>query len=196
MRDDELLDALSEILAPPHTEPSRDRVATLRAEVEAGVEAPAPVRAGRRRWPILAAAAAAALVIALIGGVVVATQETGVGGTVEYAGPIAGDGGVGTLTVTRTGIGRVVELDTRDLEILPTGEYYEVWFVGPNDTPESPDRISAGTFHPDEDGRSLVRFAAAVDPTQYPIVEITAEPGDGDPSATSPPLVMADLSDS
>ena len=77
------------------------------------------------------------------------------------------------------------------LPILPTGEYYQVWFVGPDDEPGAPDRISAGTFHPDPQGRSDVRFAAAVDPALYPIVEITAEPGDGDPLPTGPVVLRA-----
>ena len=53
--------------------------------------------------------------------------------------------------------------------------------------PSEPD--SAGTFHPDEDGRSFVRFAAAVDPALYPVVTVTAEPSDGDPRATGPEVL-------
>ena len=72
------------------------------------------------------------------------------------------------LRVVATGIGRVIDLDTEVLPILPTGEYYQLWFVGPGDSPASPDRISAGTFHPDPDGRSDVQFAAAVNPELLP----------------------------
>ena len=86
------------------------------------------------------------------------------------------------MEVTRTGIGRVVELSSDDLPILPKGELYEVWFVGPDDRPGSPQRISAGTFHPDEDGRTRVTLAAAVDPALFPTIVVTAEPGDGDPA--------------
>ena len=39
---------------------------------------------------------------------------------------------------------------------------------GPGDRRGSPNRISAGTFHPDPEGRSNVRFAAAVDPQKIP----------------------------
>ena len=63
----------------------------------------------------------------------------------------------------------------------PKGESYELWFVGPGDSREEPNRISAGTFHPDPEGRSNVTFAAAVDPAKYPVLSVTAEPGDGDP---------------
>jgi hypothetical protein len=95
--------------------------------------------------------------------------------------------------VARTGIGRVIELDTDELPILPTGEYYEVWFVAPGENDGAANRISAGTFHPDPDGRSSVRFAAAVDPAKFPTVEITAEPGDGNPAATGPVVLRTTI---
>ena len=68
-----------------------------------------------------------------------------------------------------------------------------MWFVAADDSPDSPDRISAGTFHPDPSGRSDVRFAAAVNPELYPIVEITAEPGDGDPLPNGPVVLRAEI---
>ncbi|MGH9270747.1 MAG: anti-sigma factor, partial [Ilumatobacteraceae bacterium] len=73
------------------------------------------------------------------------------------------------------------------------GDLYEVWFVGPGDAPDTPNRISAGTFHPDPDGRSQVTFAAAVDPALFPIVEITAEPGNGNPLPTGPVVLRVDV---
>ena len=97
------------------------------------------------------------------------------------------------LTVVGTGIGRVVELRTGILPILPTGEYYEVWFVSADDVAGAPDRISAGTFHPDPNGRSDVHFAAAVDPSSTRVVEITAEPGDGNPLPTGPVVLRASI---
>jgi Anti-sigma-K factor rskA, C-terminal len=87
-----------------------------------------------------------------------------------------------TIEVRKTGIGRVIAIRSDELPILPKGEYYELWFVGPGDAPGRPNRISAGTFHPDQAGRTDVRLAAAVDPALYPVVSITAEPGDGDPA--------------
>ena len=93
--------------------------------------------------------------------------------------------------VTKTGIGRVIQFDTTKLPILPKGEFYELWFVGPGDSPGRPNRISAGTFHPDEQGRSHVTFAAAVDPAKYPVLSVTAEPGDGDPRPTGPEVLRS-----
>lgn len=58
-----------------------------------------------------------------------------------------------------------------------------MWFVGPGDSRKRPNRISAGTFHPDEKGGSDVELKAAVDPKLYTRMEVTSEPGDGDPRA-------------
>jgi hypothetical protein len=85
----------------------------------------------------------------------------------------------------------VIAVRTDDLPILPRGEYYELWFVGPGDTPTHPNRISAGTFHPDRQGRSNVDFTAAVDPKLYPILSVTAEPGDGNPQRTGPEVLRS-----
>ncbi|MEJ7797183.1 MAG: anti-sigma factor [Solirubrobacteraceae bacterium] len=87
----------------------------------------------------------------------------------------------GQADVFLTGAGRVIEFHTDELPILPKGEFYELWFVGPGDRVGRPNRSSAGTFHPDRQGRSDVRFTAAVDPSRYPVLSVTAEPGDGDP---------------
>ena len=124
------------------------------------------------------------------------TATAAVAGQVEYAGPMDGPDAsrrwTAELTVIATGIGRVVELDTDALPILPTGELYEVWFVAPDDTPGRPNRISAGTFHPDPDGRSHVRSPPPSTRRGIPVVEITAEPGDGDPLPTGPVRARVD----
>ena len=101
----------------------------------------------------------------------------------------------GEVSVREAGIGRLIAFESDELPILPTGEYYELWFVGPGDTRESPNRISAGTFHPDPEGRSDVAFTAAVDPAKYPVVSVTAEPGDGDPERTGPEVLRLDSRD-
>lgn len=100
--------------------------------------------------------------------------------------------GQATADVVKTGIGRVIEFRTDDLPILPKAEFYELWFVGPGDSPANPNRISAGTFHPDENGRSHVTFAAAVDPKKYPVLSVTAEPGDGNPQRTGPEVLRSE----
>jgi Anti-sigma-K factor rskA len=140
-----------------------------------------------RRLQLLAAVAAVAgaAVLAFVAG----TRLDGAGGaedTVELRSALVAPrgGAEAEVEVRKTGIGRVIRFESDELPILPKGEYYELWFVGPGDTLARPNRISAGTFHPDEDGRSHVRFAAAVDPAKYPVLSVTAEPGDGNPRRT------------
>ncbi len=144
-----------------------------------------------RRPRLLAVAAVAAVAALAFVGV---TRFSGGAGTVELETALSAPAG-GTerasVEVRKTGIGRVIRFDSEDLAILPKGDYYELWFVGPGDTPARPNRISAGTFHPDEDGRSHVRFAAAVDPAKYPVLSVTAEPGDGDPRPTGPEVLRS-----
>jgi len=130
----------------------------------------------------LALAACAALALAVVGGVRLA--DSGTQPPLELAATLEAPGAGGAQAraeVTETGIGRVIEFRSDDLAILPKGEYYELWFVGPGDSRRKSNRISAGTFHPDPEGRSHVSFAAAVDPAKYPVLSVTAEPGDGDP---------------
>ncbi len=105
--------------------------------------------------------------------------------------PPAGGPERATVVVEKTGIGREISFRSDDLPILPQGEYYELWFVGPGDTLRRPNRISAGTFHPDEQGRSVVELTAAVDPLLYPILSVTAEPADGNPQRTGPEVLRS-----
>ena len=155
-------------------------------------ERPASALPARRRWrrPALAtgigalAAAAAIMLLAL--------RLGGPAGELELETTLgSASGAQAAVEVRRTGIGRVIRLRTDELPILPAGEFYELWFVGPGDTPAAPNRISAGTFHPDEDGRSDVTFAAAVDPALFPVLSVTAEPGDGDPQPTGPEVLRS-----
>jgi anti-sigma-K factor RskA len=183
-----LLPLASPAAAPPPNLEARVLAAVRREATPAPHPQAAPAARPSRRlpgWaPRLGVAALAAAAIAgafLLGGRVL---DDGVDGTREITATLVdpGGGGAASVEVTKTGIGRVVELSSDDLPILPTGELYEVWFVGPDDRPGARHRISAGTFHPDEGGRSRVTLAAAVDPAKFPTIVVTAEPGDGDPA--------------
>ncbi len=196
--DDELLAALGAALEPGHREPPEEAVQALRRAAEAAQVKQAsvlPVRAGRRRVATVAVAVAAATV-GFGGAQVVDQLRTGSGGGVEeFAVRVRSDDGRRQAEVegTRVGEGRVIRLKSDDLPILPKGEFYEVWFVGPGDTPASPNRISAGTFHPDEQGRTRIVLFGAVDPKKLPVLEITAEPGDGNPLPSGPAVLRTQL---
>ena len=192
--DEQLLLAVRGAIAPIAPPPALE-VRVLDAIAR---EAAPPARAARRtsrwlRWPRFAPALAGAAALVAVAVLGVTTLGGGGAGVLEIetvlrapAGPAAA-----SVEVRKTGIGRVITFESDSLPILPKGDYYELWFVGPGDRPGSPDRISAGTFHPDEDGRSYVRFAAAVDPALYPVLSVTAEPGDGDPGPTGPEVLRS-----
>ncbi len=175
--------------------PPELRVRTLAAlEREVGPDARdrvlglAPQRGERRWWVRRGGAFALATGLAAVAAFFVGrTYESRERGPVEVRAALSAPGDPSidaSAQVVKTGIGRVIEFRSEELPILPTGEFYELWFVGPGDTLAEPNRISAGTFHPDEEGRSHVTFAAAVDPAKYPVLSVTAEPGDGDPRRT------------
>ncbi len=154
-----------------------------------------PMPARRRR--VAAAAVAVAAAIAGYGGAQVIDQlQTGTdGGVQEFAVRLRSDDGSrqAEVTGTRVGEGRVIRVSSDDLPILPKGEFYEVWFVGPGDAPASPNRISAGTFHPDDQGRTKIVLLGAVDPRKLSVLEITAEPGDGNPLPSGPAVLRTQL---
>jgi anti-sigma-K factor RskA len=145
----------------------------------------------------VASAGAAVAAAAAIGAFVVLPRldEPGRGSQIELEALLvapAGGPARATVVVEKTGIGREISFRSNDLPILPPGEYYELWFVGPDDTRRRPNRISAGTFHPDEQGRSDVELTAAVDPALYPILSVTAEPADGNPEPTGPEVLRSE----
>ena len=196
--DDELLAALRATLETSHREPPEAGVQALRRAAEAAQAKPAsvvPVRARRR--PVAAVAVAVAAATVGFGGAQVVDQlrTASDGGVKEFAVRVSSDDGRRQAEVegTRVGEGRVIRLKSDDLPILPKGEFYEVWFVGPGDTPASPNRISAGTFHPDDQGRTRIVLFGAVDPKKLPVLEITAEPGDGNPLPSGPAVLRTQL---
>lgn len=62
----------------------------------------------------------------------------------------------------------------------PEGHYYEVWMIGPRG------RVSCGTFSAGYED-TVHTFPVGVDPSEYPIIEITLEPADGDESMNGTP---------
>jgi hypothetical protein len=207
-RDDHGLERVTLLLdgmAAPYDEPAPELERRMLARIESTAgngHAPAePVAARTRRrwaWRPWAPAAAVIAVAALVGtwAVIRSADDDPSSPTpplelrADLRAPVGG-AAHGRAEVVKTGIGRVIDFRSGTLPILPKGEYYELWFVGPGDTPANPNRISAGTFHPDARGRSFVTFAAAVEPRKYPVVSVTAEPGDGDPRATGPEVLRS-----
>ena len=162
------------------TGPTPEQVAVLREHVAASRREPT-----RGRWRLLVAAAA--LLVAGAGIGVGAAAWTGgddedllARGSDEFVAELTGPAG------TRVGIegaaapeGRIVTLRSDTLPVVPYEQFYELWFL----TEEGGSTwVSAGTFHPDDEGDTVVVLHAAVDPSVVTDVRITREPRDGDPA--------------
>lgn len=191
------------VAAPAYDVPLTLEPAVLSAVARAAAEAEAPhetaASAPRSRWRLswprrvaVAGTCAAVLAAAVLAGAHLDGED--LPGTLELEAVLTAPEGAGdaSASVRETGLGRVVQFESDDLPILPEGELYELWFVGPGDTLEEPNRISAGTFHPDSAGRSEVSLHAAVDPAKYPTLSVTAEPGDGQPERTGPEVLRSE----
>jgi anti-sigma-K factor RskA len=179
-------------LAAPASEPSAGLAGRTFAAIEREAGAMTVTRPRRRssRWPLGAVGAGAAVAAAVL---ILAVRAGSPAGELEHQAVLAATVGPAraAVDVRKTGIGRVITFRSDSLPILPKGDYYELWFVGPGDRPGRRNRISAGTFHPDQQGRSHVRFTAAVDPARFPVLSVTAEPGDGDPRPTGPEVLRS-----
>ena len=183
LRESAELTALRELLAaaPPFEVP-----AGLGDRVLATIAPPPPRR--RSRWRVLVPIAAATATAAAV--LVVALSAGGDDGDRErYA--LQGGGAQVTATVQTTGVGREVTVRIDRLRDPRPGGMYELWFVAPDDRRGRPRRVSAGTFHPDDAGRGIVRLVAAADPARYTAISVTLEPADGNPRRQGPTVLRA-----
>jgi hypothetical protein len=152
-------------------------------EVPPGLEARV-LKRRRRRIPRVVwglaplAAAAAAAVLLFVGGPAPQVLRSKTGESVDV-----------TAAVRVTPVGREVTLDIERLRDPRPDGLYALWFVAPDDRPGRPHRVSAGTFHPDEEGQGTVRLLAAADPKVYPRLSVTLQPADGDPRSIGPEVL-------
>lgn len=171
----------------------RDRLPAAEPEPRPAPPRPRPPLARRRRWALLGAAGAATAAVAV--GVVVASSGTG-GGPAPAAQRLAlqtvrGRAATVTVDLRTTAVGRQVRLTMRGLPDPRPRSIYELWFVGPGDTRRRPNRVSAGTFHPDERGNGTVALTGAADPKRFPRLSVTLESADGSPRRTGPEVLRA-----
>ena len=160
--------------------PTAEQVAALRDQVAASRRRPA-----RGRGILLAAAAA--LLVAGAGIGVGATTWIGADdddllarGSDEFVAELTGPTGERVaIEGDAAPEGRIVTLRSDTLPVVPYEQYYELWFL----TDEGDSTwVSAGTFHPDDQGNTVVVLHAAVDPSVVSEVRITREPRDGNPA--------------
>ena len=77
-----------------------------------------------------------------------------------------------------------VKLAVKGLPDLGETGFYECWYLGKGDRPGHPNRVSAGTFNVDSQGRADVRMSGWADPRHFTTMQITREPADGNPASS------------
>jgi hypothetical protein len=137
-------------------------------------------RRGRRGWLPMAAVAASALVVGGIAGSVGTSllgEESAPAVQVvarTTLGPLPADPAArGTAVVVDTSGTRRLEVDVSDLS--RTNGFYEVWLIDASVKKMVPIGILTGTT-------GDFAIPAGLDLTQYPVVDISAEPLDGNPA--------------
>jgi anti-sigma-K factor RskA len=163
----------------------------LRERTFAAVEQAA---GARRRAPLLRlVAVAAALVVALLGGVVVSQLGGGGGGQVIELALAAQPGVSGRATAELRPVddGVAIDMEVSGLAPNPPGSVYECWFVGPGDTLEQPNRVSAGTFTIGAGGRASLRMHSAADLRRFPVMGVTLETDGGRPERTGEKILVS-----
>jgi anti-sigma-K factor RskA len=159
---------------------------TRLAAVFAGIDQPSeplPTLAARRRtrWlrpaGLLVAAAAIAVIAFGVG------RSTAPGGTPRDGAPLAqlsalaGERGAGKAVLASEHGVRYVRLRLSDLPAVTADGYYEAW-LGRNDG----GMIALGTFRPHTDGSADLLLPLPVDAGRFDFVDVSAEPGDGNPA--------------
>jgi anti-sigma-K factor RskA len=185
----EELEGLPELMdraAPPIEVPPGLRERTFAAIEQAA--------GARRRTPMLRlVAVAAALMVALLGGVVVSQLGGGGRGQVIELALSAQPGlsGRATAELRQVDGGVAVDMEVSGLAPNPPGSVYECWFVGPGDSLERPNRVSAGTFTIGASGRASLRMHSAVDLRRFPVMGVTLETDGGNPTRTGKKILVS-----
>lgn len=162
--------------------------AAVRAPTEAREVPGATVVPFRSRRRPLLLAAAAVLAGAVVGaGAVAAVQSTGDDGeaVATVALDLLPDASGSADVVVRDDGSRVLEIDL-DAPALEGGSYYEVWVI---------DRSVSGMYPLGaiEPGTQTVELPEGVDLAEYPLVDVSVEPLDGDPTHSGVSVARGDL---
>jgi anti-sigma-K factor RskA len=177
----EALPAMLEAAAPPVEVPP-----DLHERTFAAIERAADGElAGRRRrrlaWTVATVAAAAVFALGLVAGFSGLLGQRGTVATVALASPVGG-AAHGSARLRRDGGRLIVDMDVAGLQPNRPGTLYECWFVGPGDSLQHPNRISAGTFVVGQDGRAKLRMMTAAPLASFPVMGVTLEADGGDPA--------------
>ena len=169
-----------ELLTPP------DHVwAAIAEEISADAGTIVPMRSRRRIAPWIALAAAVGVVLGgVVGASLMRSAPPEIVASVALE-PLADYSTTGTATVEIVDGTEMLAVDVSGLP--PTDGYFEVWLLAP----DASSMIALGTLG---DGESTVLpLPAGVSLADYPVVDISAEPYDGDPAHSTDSVVRGTL---
>ena len=185
--------------------PNVTRIRTSRIGAARGLEmlprTPVPPRPGDLRsrsglYGIPAAlAVAAVLALVLATGAALVVRTTGADQVVAQADivndelPVPVDG-AGTAILKQHGDDQFLELELPDLAEIDAGSVYEVWMI---DT-DVVGMISLGNLSTDGD-TARIDLPDNIDHTRFPVVDISVEPLDGDPTHSGQSVLRGVLTD-
>jgi len=179
----ELRDVAAQLraLGPEEWEPAAP--APLRAPA-AEQHAPSGLRRRRRRRfaaplalrPAVAAVAALALVALGAAGALIVGGDGGTAAGREVALAAVGDGPRGAHADARLR-STAMQLTVSGLPRVGGGGFYEVWMMR-----DATHLVALGSFRVGADGRARVDLPVTADPRRFPVLDISREPGDGDPA--------------
>jgi hypothetical protein len=146
-----------------------------------------------RRWAV-AVGAAAALVLAAVVGFALSSSGL-IGGRSDVvelalAAPCVGPARA-TAKIHQVDDGLTVDMTVSGLAPNPPGSVYECWFVGPNDSLERPNRVTAGTFTIGASGKATLRLHSAADLQRFPVMGVTLERDGADPRRSGDKVLVS-----
>ena len=169
-----------ELLTPP------DHVwAAIAEEISADSGTVVPMRSRRRTAPWIALAAAVGVVLGgVIGASVMRSAPPEIVASVPLE-PLAEYSAAGTASVEVVDGTEMLAVDVTGLPA--TDGYFEVWLLAP----DASSMIALGTLGPGE--KAVLPLPAGVSLADYPVVDISAEPYDGDPTHSTDSVVRGTL---
>lgn len=176
--------------APRFDDPPDLADATPLRRPERAERAGRAVRQRAVRWMVASAAALLVVAAVAVGTVLYGRDGAGPQGTTVALAAAKGASGRGEAVVRPAEGGREIRLEVSGLPANPPGTFYECWLVGPDDAPDSPNRVSIGTFTVGADGTADVVWITAADPARFPKMGVTLEPDDGDPDVNGPKVLV------
>jgi anti-sigma-K factor RskA/putative zinc finger protein len=146
----------------------------------------------RSRWRLLVPAAAALLAVAVLGVGLLWVTLGDSSARLPLTATALAPGASGVVRGEPAGENIRIELQVRGLPKLGENEYYEMWYYTEED---GGGRISCGAFRTAPEGQTTVNFTTPLNAREYPKIEVTREPDDGDPVSSGEAVLEGDLRD-